>query len=372
MVIGTNASGKSNLLDAFAFLSLLAKGRPVEEALNSIRGGNDWVIQKEKEICILEVCVSQTVQSTEYVYSVSLAKRDNRTMIVGETLIRKNSFGEKTLFCTNEQPAVSSPTIDIRFYTAKRGNARRIDLGRTTSVLSQVPTLGVLKEVVEADIIVLSNLAEIFVLNPIPDRMRGYSPLDTSLKSDASNLAGVLSAMPDSIREQLEQKLSDSLRPLPERDINRVWTERVGKFSSDAMLYCEEQWTDSSKTIIDSRSMSDGTLRFLAIVTAILTAKKGCLLIIEEVDNGLHPSRAKELVTMLRTLGAEQGVDILCTTHNPVLLDKMGVEMIPFVFYIKRDPQTGGSVALPLEDKENLPKLLAQYGMGDLMTEDKL
>ncbi|MCF7994391.1 MAG: ATP-binding protein [Chromatiaceae bacterium] len=43
--------------------------------------------------------------------------------------------------------------------------------------------------------------------------------------------------------------------------------------------------------------MSDGTLRYdVAIVTALLTREPGSLLVIEEVDNGLHPSRAHLLV----------------------------------------------------------------------------
>lgn len=332
------------------------------------------MIQKGKDQCTLEICIKpESRPSVEYVYGVILSNKDSRTLIVAEYLERNHTtYGSRQLFWTNTLAESASPTIDIRFYTAKRGKPRRINLGRTTSVLSQVPGLGVLKEVAEAAAIVQKNLADIFILNPIPNSMRGYSVLDTTLKNDASNLAGVLSAMEEPRRTQIEGKLSDCLRPLPERDIKRVWTERVGRFNSDAMLYCEEQWTDGVTTIIDSRSMSDGTLRFLAIMAAILTVPEGCLLVIEEVDNGLHPSRAKVLVKMLRSLGDKRGVDILCTTHNPVLLDKMGVEMIPFVFYIKRDPNTGGSLAIPLEENNNLPKLLAQYSMGELMTEDKL
>ena len=51
-----------------------------------------------------------------------------------------------------------------------------------------------------------------------------------------------------------------------ERDIRRVYAETVGKFKSDAMLYCEERWLDNKEPhLIDARGKSDGTLRFLAI-----------------------------------------------------------------------------------------------------------
>lgn len=45
-LIGTNASGKSNVLDAFFFLHLLMKGQTLEDAAAAIRGGEDWIIRK--------------------------------------------------------------------------------------------------------------------------------------------------------------------------------------------------------------------------------------------------------------------------------------------------------------------------------------
>jgi len=56
--------------------------------------------------------------------------------------------------------------------------------------------------------------------------------------------------------------------------------------------------------------MSDGTLRFIAILTALQTRPKGSLLVIEEVDNGLHPSRAHLLLNILQGLSDKRGVDV--------------------------------------------------------------
>ena len=138
------------------------------------------------------------------------------------------------------------------------------------------------------------------------------------------------------------------------------------------MLYCEEEWVNGEKIEIDARSMSDGTLRFIAIVVALLTGKAGSLLVIEEVDNGLHPSRAEELVNVLKTLGEKAQTDIICTTHNPVLIDALGNEMIPFISYVTRSDETGCSIVNLLEDKKNLAKLMASGSVGDMMTEDAL
>lgn len=169
----------------------------------------------------------------------------------------------------------------------------------------------------------------------------------------------------------VEKTLTTYLGELPERDIPKVWAEQVGKFGSDAMLYCEEQWRDGDIQTMDARGMSDGTLRFLAIAGAILTCKRGSLLVIEEVDNGLHLARSGTLVNMLRTLGTERNIDIIVTTHNSALLNALGPEMVPFISVVHRD-DSGASTITLLEDIDQLPKLIAIGPLGRVVSEGRL
>lgn len=139
------------------------------------------------------------------------------------------------------------------------------------------------------------------------------------------------------------------------------------------MLYREEQWPGSNeKLIVDARGMSDGTLRFIGILTALLTRPKGSLIVIEEIDNGLHPSRAEILLDMLNEIGSERQIDILMTTHNPALLDELGPEMIPFIIVAHRSAENGASELTLLEDIQALPKLLASGSIGKLVTEGEI
>ena len=219
---------------------------------------------------------------------------------------------------------------------------------------------------------VQEKLRQIFFLDPMPQHMRDYSSLSKTLKEDASNIAGVIAALDTQEKELVLKRLTEFVRPLPERDIQKVWTETVGMFGKDAMLYCLEEWTNGKAITLDARGMSDGTLRFVAIVAAMLTIPKGTLLMIEEVDNGLHPSRAKELIKALSVLGEECGLDVLCTTHNPVLIDNLGGELIQNISFVKRDLTTGCSTISLLEDKENLARLMAMGTVGDMMINNQI
>lgn len=261
-----------------------------------------------------------------------------------------------------------SPTITARLYNEKQGTRRQ--LSRTHPVLFQLVGQKLRQEIQDGVTAVITALRDIFILDPIPSHMRNFSPLSERLESDASNIAGVLAGLPQDKQKEIEKVLTQYAGQLPERDIRRVYAETVGRFNSDAMLYCEEHWLDGGPPpTVDARGMSDGTLRFLAILTALLTRPSGSLLVIEEVDNGLHPSRARLLLDMLQAVGAQRGVDVLVTTHNPALLDAMGTEMVPFITVAHRDPATGYSVLTLLEDIAQLPKLLAQGPVGRLSSQ---
>jgi len=229
------------------------------------------------------------------------------------------------------------------------------------------------REVSEGSRLVQEQLQRIFILDPIPSHMRNYSTFADKIQADGANIAGVLAALPQDRKGEVEAIVTRYLKQLPERDIQRVWTEPIGKFRTDAMLYCEERWSDNSEiNIVDLRGMSDGTLRFLAIIAALLTQERHSLLVVEEVDNGLHPSRAHVLIQMLRELAEQRAIDIIVTTHNPAVLDALGSRMVPFISIVHRDITTGASTITLLEELDLLPKLIAGGTLGHLATQGQI
>lgn len=383
VLIGTNASGKSNAIDGLEFLNRTALGKEIQaallgnETLSSIRGGVEWAAFKPESQFTLEVLVQSSNERVDYFYSITVETKP-RVQLLSESLVRitKRPKTDKnphkiSLFQTDIS-SPDSPSIVARLYNTKKGKPKEVR--RSNSILSQLTGLAsISQEITEGISTVSQVLQNIFILDPIPSKMRSYSPLSDRILSDASNIAGILAALEEPEKSKVETEITKYITDLPERDIQKVWAEPVGKFNSDAMLYCQEMWVQNRKpTLIDARGMSDGTLRFLAILTTLLTRTENSQVVIEEVDNGLHPSRSELLIKMLREIGKLRQVDILITTHNPALLDALGSEIIPFVVVAHRDSETGESKLTLLEDIKNLPKLMASGTLGKLTSQGSI
>lgn len=372
-LIGTNASGKSNVLDALGFLSQLASGQAVSDCANAVRGGGDWIIRNGNSSFSLSVKVHDDEAACDYYYSVTIVRKGDKYEVCQEELERNGRSARIVLFSTSDSPDSNEQLLLVgTAYTARKGRRRKIELFREKLGLAQLEHQILQKDVNEGVKFVAEKLKHIFTLDPMPQNMRNYTSLSSELKRDASNIAGVIAGMDEGDRNALQEQIAKYVRPLPERDIKSVWSETVGLFGKDAMLYCTEEWTNKMDMTLDARGMSDGTLRFIAIVTALLTLPKGTLLLIEEVDNGLHPSRANELVKALKQIGQKRGVDVLCTTHNPVLIDELGVEMIPNICYATRNDETGFSEIKLLDDRSDLVRLMAMGSIGKLMTKGEI
>ncbi|EOW9552506.1 AAA family ATPase [Vibrio fluvialis] len=378
ILIGTNSSGKSNALDALQLLKRLADGIMLKSALggdqsiHGIRGGIEWACLKpSSSFSFLVVSTPKDDNNTEFHFNITVGIYDNQPIIISESLkrikFRKNSKKNpyQIWLYKTDSTQDDEPYITAKLYNEKRGTPR--PSARSSSILSQLMAQKLRKEIKEGIDTIASDLKNIFILDPIPSHMRNYTALSENLEADASNVAGILAALEPEAKQVLEDTITSYVKHLPEKDIKKIYAEKVGKFGSDAMLYCDEAWSKNSAThIIDARGMSDGTLRFIAIITALLTRPQNSTLIVEEIDNGLHPSRANILVKILREISSKRSIDILITTHNPTLLDEFGPEIVPYITVAHRDIETGESKLTLLEDINSLPKLLASGPVGTL------
>ncbi|OBQ33291.1 MAG: ATPase [Anabaena sp. CRKS33] len=381
VLIGTNASGKSNVVEALEFLQRIANGENIQAALagdktlSSLRGGVELAARKGENEFSLKVLVGD-INEIDYWYDIFFEV--NEGVDIQQESIKIDDFKNHTYVPESLFKIYSR--ISTNYRGAYFDRSKYFDIWVSNNVKNKDEKQKILDELHEKQDfdknhlqkiihhVILSTIKNIHILNPIPLTMRNYSRVSENIESDGSNIAGVLAALTDEKKTEVENTLSEYLKDLPEGDIKKVWAEKVGRFGYDAMLYCQEEWKPGEITEIDARSMSDGTLRFLAILTALLTRPEGSQIVIEEIDNGLHPSRAALLVKILKEIGSKRNIDILLTTHNPALLDAFGSEIVPFVVVAHRDSETGESKLTLLEDIDNFPKLFASYSLGQMTT----
>ena len=86
--------------------------------------------------------------------------------------------------------------------------------------------------------------------------------------------------------------------------------------------------------------VSSGTLRVLALMTALHTSSETKLIGIEEPENHVHPGALSAFVEYLGSLG--ENIQLVITTHSPLVLDALGDAEV--VRVVRRDPQRGTTV----------------------------
>ena len=75
---------------------------------------------------------------------------------------------------------------------------------------------------------------------------------------------------------------------------------------------------------VSAYSASDGTLRFLSILAALLGSNEGGLYFFEEIDSGIHPNRLWLLLDLIERQTAKGKIQVVTTTHSarPVGMDE--------------------------------------------------
>jgi predicted ATPase len=75
---------------------------------------------------------------------------------------------------------------------------------------------------------------------------------------------------------------------------------------------------------LSAHQVSEGTLLVLGLLAALHAPNRPSLILLDDLDRGLHPRAQKELISLLRKLlDANPDLQIVATTHSPYLLDRM-------------------------------------------------
>ncbi|MFC4591468.1 AAA family ATPase [Sphaerisporangium corydalis] len=399
VLIGRNSSGKSNALDGLEVLSRLATGADLVDALDS-RRGDEGPLRGGLESCpphgsdhftlgceivspegspaggyrIIELDLTIKVRPEPEIVYESLRGYS------GEPRAKDAEGRASQSILVTHEPIPGMGSIDATMFRGLKRRSARGSFRSTRLLTAQLPLRMAGENEAELGVVraaetVLEVLRGVFHLDPVPHLMRQYVPgRDIKLRRTAENLSAVIGQMARRDPERFRQLLG-LVQKLVEHQVTGL--DIIRSELNDVMLALDE---GDAKT--SAREMSDGLLRFVAIATALLgkgsdldvggretgDAEHPVTVVIEELENGLHPSQARKLLELVEDYCDDDGARALFTTHSPALLSALGPRDHDGVVVCSRDPESGRSRLRRLPEIDGYPSLMAQGQLGEIVT----
>lgn len=395
VLIGANASGKSNAIEGIRLLSWLAQGQKLASIQYSVQSG-DRVVRGTVANLLLEGSDSfglgaETDQEEWNRLSMRLQRRSDGLHIVSETLTHEGAI--VPLYSLDQPSNGRATDCGVAYNNFSKGrNKPHVTCYDQQAIFTQLTSPATFdaahrlsRERIPNQVKSIEQwLSAMLFLDPVPASMREYAfTSDKELQGDGRNLSAVLYHLWGGDRDkEIEDErgsqepfasqrkaILDFIQSLPEQDIARL--SFLEEPRGGVMVQLTETFGGRSREV-DASLLSDGTLRVLSIAAAMLSAPEGSLVVIEEIDNGVHPSRAHRLLANIQAVAERRNLRVLLSTHNPAMLDALPDVALPDVLFCYRDPRDGYSRVVRLQDVPEYPELIAQDSLGGLVTSGAL
>ncbi len=360
VIVGANASGKSNIRDAFRFLHGIGRGYTLAEAIGgkvgaggqieweAIRGAPNEIVRKSGGIkdqgdeFYAKLTVITEGKGMDYSCTVGI----NPEAADGFRLLTEMmSVEDRQIF-----GLVTSEPDWHYIQEFRPALARALDRDPGSEGLRSL---------------MCSFIEGMRFLEPMPQRMREPSiPGAISLGDYGQNLPTALEAIcADDHRQRTLLSWLEELTPMDVEgfDFPRDPSGRVH-------LYIQER----NGRKVSAYSASDGTLRFLAMLAILLDEHADGIYFFEDIDSGIHPSRLWLLIDLIERQTAKGNIQVITTTHSPALLAWMNDETFEHTSVVYRDEHWQDSVIRPIADLYDLRQLRKSKGLEWLLTSDWL
>jgi predicted ATPase len=131
---------------------------------------------------------------------------------------------------------------------------------------------------------------------------------------------------------QKKEAILEWLRKLTPMDVDDL------EFSRDAAGRMLLNLREKSGRTISAISASDGTLRFLAILAALFGPSSASFYFIEELENGIHPTRLSLLIELIENQTKHRNIQVVATSHSPLVLQFLSEEALEHASIVYRLP----------------------------------
>ena len=369
LIVGANASGKSNIREAFRFLHGVGRGYTLADIIGgkygaggqmewgSIRGAANEIIRINKSTNDLPVsanpgfalAIELTVNHEELEYAIEVSPEIGKSGF-RITYERLQVAGETVYERPTSKPGVRQIVV---------GNDHTVDINLDRPALVQVLEMRRSFQGVRERIqLVVDCFTSMRFIELSPDLMREpVFPNQTVLGDQGQNLPAVL----NEICTDLERKrvLTDWIGELTPMDVQSF------AFPSDPSGRIHLKIQESGRDI-SAYSVSDGTLRFLALLAALLDKNRAHLHFIEEIDTGIHPTRLWLLLDLIEKQTAKGDTQVIATSHSPNMLSFAGDTTFENISVVCRLDDTDDAIIRPVFELPNAVKLRESQGLGRL------
>lgn len=350
-LVGRNGAGKSNFLDAMAFV---ADGleTSIDHAIKS-RGGMESVRRRSKghppNFSIRLTFNLPELWTGEYAFEVSARKKGGFAVRSEELKLIRGAA--KKYFKVRE-----GAVMDSSESTLPKGVSDRLYLVAASGLEVFRPAYDALRS------------TGFYSLNP--EAMKELQSPDAGelLHRDGGNIASVISRIENeapNLKDRVEQYLEKIVSEI-------VGVKRIPVGPKETIEFRQNVKGDEHPWRFYANSMSDGTLRALGILVAVSQftqpASRIRLAGIEEPETALHPAAAGALIDALRE--AANSTQIIVTTHSADLLDHIGLDDADQILsVVAREGRTLIS-RIDAASREALNKHL--YSAGELLRLDQI
>jgi putative AbiEii toxin of type IV toxin-antitoxin system/AAA ATPase-like protein len=378
LLVGANASGKSNFLDAIRFLQGRVFGLTLDEVLNGeLRSHPDaWPGVRGRSGEAARIGTSAfRIDSVWLAPSLGPSSEPDTAELIPNQVEVQHHIVCQTAPVTvlKEEFLVGGPwEAQLKATTEggpedqlkveqKSASPFRIEGTKGLLELENGRDRGLRPENRELLTWWSDALGDVLLLNINPAEMRDYGRRGYPLGGEGKNISGVLADLCESRSEKasLVQWLVELCAPEIE-DIDFLEIKELG----DVMAMLVEKGGKR----ISARSVSDGTLHFLGTLLTLRTAKPGSVILIEEIEAGLHPTRIRLLVEYLETVTHEREIQVIATTHSPVVLQWLSEESLRNAVVFGRIPEHEGTIMRRLGELPHFSEVLQRKGIDELFT----
>jgi len=341
ILIGPNGCGKSNLIEILRLVWLLPEKEPWSVVLET-GGVDEWVWKGTKERKLQSSLLTRFSMGDANVglpasapktfgYSISLDKFDSSFRVGTESIERIEGDGTRDLRFSWFERVGSQGEIHQRSGFSDAGPIR-FDLNLDRSVLSQLtaPSL----QATGAG----QALPEMFEVAKFFDSFDFHQ--DWEFGADLTPRDPVPVGQPVDRLEEYE--------PFESLDVRLIGTHLQAAINEEGGFS------------VSAYRLSDGTLRWLALLTILLNPTPAPVICIEEPELGLHPDVIHVLADLLRE--ASTRTQLIVTTHSTALVDAFSDDPEAVCVCEKVD----GATVIKRLEKERMKVWLDDYSLGHL------